>query len=73
MEQGYAQIEKEFLAIQHGNVPQVHIWLQSDHEPLETIVRKPLLSSPKRLQRIMLRIQKYDLDVVYVHRRLQTL
>lgn len=63
------KVEKEFLAIQHGNVPQVHIWLQSYHEPLETIVRKPLLTSPKRLQRIMLCIEKFDLDVAYMHGR----
>lgn len=42
------------------------VTVQSDHKPLETIVRKPLLSTPKWLQRMMLRIQKYDLDVVYV-------
>ena len=42
------------------------VTVQSDHKPLETIVRKPLLSAPKRLQRMMLRIQKYDLEVVYV-------
>ena len=40
--------------------------LPSDHKPLQTIVRKPLLSAPKRLQRMMVRIKKYDLDVVYV-------
>lgn len=32
-------------------------------------MRKPLLTSPKRLQRIMLCIEKYDLDVAYVHER----
>uniref|UniRef100_A0AAQ4NZT5 Gypsy retrotransposon integrase-like protein 1 n=1 Tax=Gasterosteus aculeatus aculeatus TaxID=481459 RepID=A0AAQ4NZT5_GASAC len=42
------------------------VTVQSDHKPLETIVRKPLLSAPKRLQSMMLRIQKYDLDVIYV-------
>lgn len=39
--------------------------VQSDHKLLETIVRKPLLSAPKRLQRMMMHVQKYDLDVVY--------
>lgn len=39
---------------------------QSDHKPLENILRKPLLSAPKRLQRMMLRIQRYDVDAVYV-------
>jgi len=45
------------------------VTVQSDHMPLETIVRKPLLSAPKRLQSMMLRIQKYDVDVIYVPRR----
>ncbi|CAI5660683.1 unnamed protein product [Oreochromis niloticus] len=72
IEQGYAQIEKELLAVvlsmekfhqyTYGRKVVVH----SDHKPLETIVRKPLLSAPKRLQRMLMRIQKYDLDVVYV-------
>lgn len=39
------------------------ITVQSDHEPFETIVRKPLLSAAKRLQSMMLRVQKYDLDL----------
>ena len=42
------------------------VTVQSDHKPLENIVRKPLLSAPERLQRMMMRIQKYDVDVVYL-------
>ncbi|XP_030578703.1 uncharacterized protein K02A2.6-like [Archocentrus centrarchus] len=71
-EQGYAQIEKEFLAMVFG-LEKFHqytyghkVTVQSDHKPLETIVRKPLLSAPKRLQGMMLRIQKYDTEVLYV-------
>lgn len=68
----YAQIEKEFLAVVfsmekfHQYTYGRKVTVQSDHKPLETIVRKPLLSAPKRLQSMMLRIQKYDLDVIYV-------
>lgn len=71
-ERGYAQIEKEFLAMVfsmekfHQYTYGRKVTVQSDHKPLETIVRKPLLSAPKRLQGMMLHIQKYDLDVVYV-------
>ena len=71
-ERGYAQIEKEFLAMVfsmekfHQYTYGRKVTVQSDHKPLETIVRKPLLSAPKRLQRMMLRIQKYELEVVYV-------
>lgn len=71
-ERGYAQIEKECLAIVFG-MEKFHqytygrkVTIQSDHKPLENIVRKPLLSAPKRLQRMLLRLQKYDIDVTYV-------
>lgn len=40
--------------------------VQSDHKPLENIHRKPLLSAPKRLQRMLLRLQKYDINLIYV-------
>lgn len=68
----YAQIEKEFLAMGfsmekfHQYTYGRKVTVQSDHKQLETIVRKPLLSAPKRLQAMMLRIQKYDVDVTYV-------
>uniref|UniRef100_A0A8C9WLU3 Gypsy retrotransposon integrase-like protein 1 n=1 Tax=Scleropages formosus TaxID=113540 RepID=A0A8C9WLU3_SCLFO len=71
-ERRYAQTEKEFLALVfsmekfHQNTYGRRITVQSDHKPLENIMRKPLLSAPKRLQRMMLRIQKHDVDIVYV-------
>ena len=36
-----------------------------DHKPLMTICKKPILTSPKRLQRMRLRLQKYSLDIEY--------
>ena len=39
--------------------------IQTDHKPLESIFRKSLLSAPKRLQRMLLRSQKFDLQVSY--------
>ena len=39
--------------------------MQADHKPLESIFKKPLNSTPKRLQRMMLRLQKYQLTVKY--------
>ncbi len=71
-ESNYAQIEKELLAIVfacekfnqyiYGKVVKV----ESDHKPLETILRKPLSKASPRLQRMMMRLQKYQLDVIYV-------
>ena len=67
----YAQIEKELLSVVFG-VEKFseflygrHFVVETDHKPLESIVRKSLLSSPKRLQRMLLHLQKYDLDVVH--------
>ena len=41
------------------------ITVETDHQPLEMILKKPLLEAPKRLQRIMMQLQKYNLRVVY--------
>ena len=70
-EQNYAQIEKELLAIVFGMEKFEQytygrkIMVESDHKPLEAITRKALSSAPKRLQRMMLRLQRYDIDVIY--------
>ncbi len=70
-EQGYAQIEKEMLAIVHS-CKKFHTYIygktvkvETNHKPLETILKKPLLSSPMRLQRMLLQLQAYDLEVSY--------
>lgn len=65
-ERGYAQIEK-CLAILFG-MEKLHQYtygrkVQSDHKPLEMVTKKPLLSAPKRLQRMLLRLQKYDMFI----------
>ena len=41
----------------HGAEVEVH----SDHKPLESIFKKPLYKVPPRLQRMRLRLQKYDI------------
>ncbi|XP_028839495.1 uncharacterized protein K02A2.6-like isoform X3 [Denticeps clupeoides] len=71
-ERGYAQIEKECLAIVYG-MEKFHqytygrkVTVHSDHKPLENIIRKPLLNTPKRLQRMLLRLQRYDIEVTYI-------
>ena len=43
-----------------------YVTMHSDHViPLEAIVRKSLPDAPKRLQRVMLTLQRYNLRVVY--------
>ena len=44
--------------------------VQSDHKPLESILKKPLHRAPKRLQSMMLRLQRYDILVSYVSGKL---
>ena len=41
------------------------IVLSSYHQPLETISKKPLATAPKRLQRLLLRLQQYDFETHY--------
>ena len=40
--------------------------VQSDHKHLEVIFKRLLVTAPKRLQRMMLRLQAYSLEVTYV-------
>ena len=42
----------------------VHV--HSGHKPLEVIFKRPLVIAPKSLQRMMLRLQRYSLEVKYV-------
>ena len=71
-ERRYAQIEKECLAIVFGCqkfsqyiTRRAKITVESDHKPLQAIFKKSLLEAPCRLQRMMLRLQRYNLDVIY--------
>ena len=71
-EQNYAQIEKELSAIVFAcNKFFQYVYfrktrVQTDHKPLEAIVNKPLWKASPRLQRMLLKLQKYTLDVTYV-------
>jgi hypothetical protein len=39
--------------------------VELDHKPLEAIFKKPLNGAPKRLQRMLMRLQRYKLTVQY--------
>ena len=39
--------------------------MEIDHKPLENIFQKPLCQAPPRLQRMLLRLQKYDIKLIY--------
>ena len=40
--------------------------LWSDHKPLIDIMAKPLATAPKRLQRLMIRLSQYDVEIRYL-------
>ncbi len=64
-----AQIEKELLPIVFGcekfyqYLYGRHVHVEGDHKPLEVIFKKSLLSAPARLQRMLMILQKYSLEV----------
>ena len=65
------QIEKEMLAIVAGckkfdqYIYGHAVTIETDHKPLVTISSKPIYNAPKRLQRMLLRLQRYDLVIIY--------
>ena len=68
----YAQIEKELLAIVFACdrfdayvYGRHQVTVETDHKPLEPIFSKLLASPPQRLQRMLMRLQKYNLQVKY--------
>ncbi|PFX33017.1 Uncharacterized protein K02A2.6 [Stylophora pistillata] len=70
-EQNYSKIEKELLTQVFGmehNHQYVYgrkVTLWTDHKPLEIIAKKPLAAVPKRLQRLMMRLTQYDVEIKY--------
>ena len=70
-QQAYAQIEKETLALVFG-CEKFHHYLygrnfvgETDHKPLEIIIKKPSHLVPMRLQRMRIRLQRYNVTVQY--------
>lgn len=70
-EKRYANIERELLACVfaaerfHSYVFGKPFVIESNHKPLEMICRKSLPAAPARLQRMLLRLQRYDYDIKY--------
>ena len=70
-EKRYANIERELLACVfgaerfHTYIYGKHFTIESDHKPLEMISSKNLTAAPARLQRMLLRLQRYDYHIIY--------
>jgi len=74
-ERNWAQIENELLAVVYGlehfdqyTYGRTAI-INNDHRPLETILKKPLSQSPKRLQTLIMRLNRYNISFCYVSGR----
>ena len=76
-EKNYVALELECLAIVFAcqrldqYIYGKRVRIETDHKPLEMIAKKSILVAPRRLQRMLLQLQRYDLDVVHVLGKLQ--
>ena len=70
-EKHYVVIEKETLAVVfamerfHQYIYGRHVTVESDHKPLESIQYKTFNNCPARIQRFLLRLQRYDFQIKY--------
>lgn len=68
----YSNIERELLAACWSLEKLNHyiygkkVILETDHKPLESIWKKSITSASPRLQRLLLRMAKYDVDIRYI-------
>ena len=71
-EQRYSNIERELLAIVFALERLNHytfgrtIIVQSDHQPLQSIWKKSIASTSLRLQRLLLRLAHYDINIEFL-------
>ena len=71
-EQRYSNIERELLAIVFALERLNHytfgrtITVQSDHQPLQSIWKKSIVSASPRLQRLLLRLAHYDINIEFL-------
>ena len=67
----YAQIEKKLLGIVfacerfHQLIYGATVEAETYHKPLISLFKKSLTDCPLRVQRLLLRVQKYDIQVFY--------
>ena len=71
-EQRYANIEREMLDVVYGctrfhtDIYVKQCTVQSDHKTLSMIILKNIAKAPTRLQRMLLSLQSYDINIEYV-------
>ena len=73
VESKYANIEYECLSVVfwlekfHTYIYGNPVTVYNDHKPLEMLQKKPIHSALPCLQRMLLRLQKYDYNIIYKH------
>ena len=71
-EKNYSNIERELLSVVfalerlHHYVYGYTVIVQTDHLPLVSIWKKSIAASSARLQRLLLRLSQYDIDIQYL-------
>lgn len=68
----YPQIEKECLGLAYG-LERIHNYVyglpsftaETDHRPLVAIIKKNLNEMSPRIQRLMMKMQRYDFELIY--------
>lgn len=75
-ERNYCPLELEMLSIVfacehfHEFLYGQRFLVNNDHKPLKTIVTKPIAKAPPRIQRFLMRLQKYDFEIAYTQGKL---
>jgi len=71
-EEKYAQIEKEMLAVVYGCTKfhkliygKSDVTIESDHKPLESLLKKPMCAAPMRIQRMRLKLEPYTFNLIH--------
>ena len=70
-ERRYSQIEKETLAVVYASekfnqfVYGRRFLVESDHKPLQSIFKRNINKAPPQIQRLLLRLRKYDIDLIF--------
>ncbi len=68
----YAQIEKECLGLTYGlEIFHCYVYglptftVETDHRPLVSIIKKSLNEMSPRIQRLLMKMQRYDFELIY--------
>ena len=70
-ERRYSQIEKETLAVIYASekfnlfIYRCRFLVESDHKPLQSSFKRNINKAPPQIQRLLLRLQKYDINLIF--------